>query len=179
MTGMRLVAVARVTAERWTACAVHDLLGFGLAPCQDLVLETTLCDEIRQHQQTVQFDQASLHPVFSSHPTPALYGFESYLSVPMFRRDGRLFGTMCALDPQPSQLDAVSVRCFEVLAAWVGAQLELDERQAAGEDRSPQTIRAALDAVAEQAARIAAEAAPSSALQQTAQRIRAVSILPG
>jgi len=178
-TGMRLVAVARVTAERWTACAVHDLLGFGLAPGQDLVLETTLCDEIRQHQQSVQFDQASLHPVFSSHPTPALYGFESYLSVPMFRRDGSLFGTMCALDPQPSQLDAVSVRCFEVLAAWVGAQLELDERQAPGEDRSPQTIRAALDAVAEQAARIAAEAAPSSALQQTAQRIRAVSILPG
>lgn len=80
-TGMRLVAVARVTAERWTACAVHDLLGFGLAPGQDLVLETTLCDEIRQHQQTVQFDQASLHPVFSSHPTPALYGFESNLGA--------------------------------------------------------------------------------------------------
>jgi hypothetical protein len=81
MTGMRFVAVARVTAERWTACAVHDLLGFGLAPGQDLVLETTLCDEIRQHQQTVQFDQASLHPVFSGHPTPALYGFESYLGA--------------------------------------------------------------------------------------------------
>lgn len=30
LTGMRFVAVARVTDERWTACAVHDLLGFGL-----------------------------------------------------------------------------------------------------------------------------------------------------
>lgn len=175
LTGMRFVAVARVTAERWTACAVHDLLGFGLQPGQDLVLETTICDEIRQHQRTVQFDHASAHPVFSTHPTPAMYGFESYLSVPMFRRDGSLFGTLCALDPNPSQLDAVSVRCFEVLAAWIGAQLELEDTQGNIGGQAPQTVRAALAAVAEQAARIAASAAPTSALHDTAKRIEALS----
>lgn len=177
LTGMGFVAVARVNAERWTACAVHDLLGFGLLPGQDLVLETTICNEIRQHRQTVQFDQASTHPLFSTHPTPAMYGFESYLSVPMFRRDGSLFGTLCALDPKPSRLDAVSVRCFEVLAAWIGAQMELDDAQAGGD--APQTIQAALQAVADAAARIAASAQASSALQETAQRIRALSVLPG
>ncbi len=178
MTGLRFVAVARVTGERWTACAVHDLLDFGLQPGQDLVLETTICDEIRQHRQTVQFDQASTHPVFSTHPTPAMYGFESYLSVPMLRRDGSLFGTLCALDPNPSQLDAVSVKCFEVLAAWIGAQLALEDTAATSDTPAPQTIRAALDAVAEQAARIAATAGASPALQQTAQRIQALSVLP-
>ncbi|MCF7752559.1 GAF domain-containing protein [Bacillus subtilis subsp. subtilis] len=176
LTGMRFVAVARVTAERWTACAVHDLLGFGLQPGQDLVLETTICDEIRQHHRTVQFDQASIHPMFSTHPTPAMYGFESYLSVPMLRRDGSLFGTLCALDPNPSQLDAVSVTCFEVLAAWIGAQLDLEDASHVIDDQTPQTIRAALSAVAEQAARIAATAAPSSALHDTAQRIQALSM---
>nr|TKK10287.1 hypothetical protein SrhCFBP13529_06875 [Stenotrophomonas rhizophila] len=175
LTGMRFVAVARVTAERWTACAVHDLLGFGLQPGQDLVLETTICDEIRQHHHTVQFDHASADPVFSTHPTPAMYGFESYLSVPMFRRDGSLFGTLCALDPNPSQLDAVSVRCFEVLAAWIGAQLELEDTQGNIDGQAPQTVRAALAAVAEQAARIAASAAPTSALHDTAKRIEALS----
>lgn len=175
LTGMRFVAVARVTAERWTACAVHDLLGFGLQPGQDLVLETTICDEIRQHHHTVQFDHASADPVFSTHPTPAMYGFESYLSVPMFRRDGSLFGTLCALDPNPSQLDAVSVRCFEVLAAWIGAQLELEDAQGTIDSQAPQTVRAALAAVAEQAARIAASAAPTSALHDTAKRIEALS----
>ena len=178
LTGMRFVAVARVTTERWTTCAVHDLLGFGLQPGQDLVLETTICDEIRQHQHSVQFDQASIHPVFSSHPTPAMYGFESYLSVPMFRRDGSLFGTLCALDPNPSQLDAVSVNCVEVLAAWIGAQLELEDAHTVIAGQAPLTIRAALDAVAEQAARISAGAAASSALHQTAQRIQALSVLP-
>ncbi|WWW34591.1 GAF domain-containing protein [Stenotrophomonas rhizophila] len=177
LTGMRFVAVSRVTDERWTACAVHDLLGFGLQPGQDLVLETTICDEIRQHQRTVQFDHASAHPVFSTHPTPAMYGFESYLSVPMFRRDGSLFGTLCALDPRPSQLDALSVKCFEVLAAWIGAQMELDDAQVGG--NAAQTLQAALQAVADAAAGIAASAQPSSALQEAAQRIRALSVLPG
>lgn len=177
LTGMRFVAVARVTTERWTACAVHDLLGFGLQPGQDLVLETTICDEIRQHHRTVQFDHASADPVFSTHPTPAMYGFESYLSVPMFRRDGSLFGTLCALDPRPSQLDALSVKCFEVLAAWIGAQMELDDTQVGGD--ASQTLHAALQAVADAAAGIAASAQPSSALQEAAQRIRALSVLPG
>lgn len=127
MTGMRFVAVARVTGDRWTACAVLDRLDFGLKPGEDLVLETTICDEIREHRHLVQFDHASTHPVFSSHPTPALYGFESYISVPMFRRDGGFHGTLCALDPNPSKLDAATVRAFEVLAGIIGAQLEVPE----------------------------------------------------
>jgi len=130
MTGMRFVAVARVTADRWTACAVHDRLDFGLRPGDDLVLETTICDEIREHRHLVQFDQASTHPVFSSHPTPALYGFESYISVPMFRRDGGFHGTLCALDPNPSRLDAATVKGFEVLAGLIGAQLDVQDAPA-------------------------------------------------
>ncbi|WP_312711389.1 GAF domain-containing protein [Stenotrophomonas sp.] len=127
LTAMRFVAVARVTSDRWTTCAVRDLLGFGLAPGQDLVLETTICHEIRQHQMTVQFNQASEHPVFSRHHTPAMYGFESYISVPVRRRDGSFFGTLCALDPLPSRLDAAGVACFEVMGAAIGAHLDLDE----------------------------------------------------
>jgi len=130
ITGMRFVAVARVTADRWTACAVHDRLDFGLRPGDDLVLETTICDEIREHRHLVQFDQASTHPVFSSHPTPALYGFESYISVPLFRRDGGFHGTLCALDPTPSKLDAATVKGFEVLAGVIGAHLEVQEAPA-------------------------------------------------
>lgn len=139
LTGMRFVAVARVAADRWTACAVHDRLGFGLQPGQDLVLETTICDEIRQHRQTVQFDHASMHPVFSTHPTPALYGFESYISVPVLRRDGAFYGTLCALDPLPSKLEDASLRCFQVLAGVIGAHLDLEEGAAAAAEAPPST----------------------------------------
>lgn len=40
-TGMRISLVARVTAETWTACAVHDEAGFGLAAGDTLDIATT------------------------------------------------------------------------------------------------------------------------------------------
>lgn len=40
-TGLRIVLVARVTDESWTACAVLDEAGFGLLPGDELNLSTT------------------------------------------------------------------------------------------------------------------------------------------
>lgn len=122
-TGMRFAAVARVSEQRWTACAVYDLIDFGLRPGQELVLETTICNEIRQHRHTVHFDRASTHPVFAGHPTPAMYGFESYISVPILRADGSFFGTLCALDPEPALLDDATVQALELFAETIGRRL--------------------------------------------------------
>jgi len=122
---MRFVAVASVTAQRWTACEVYDVHGFGVQAGQDLVLETTICNEVRQHHRTVQFDQASTHPGFCTHHTPLMYGFESYLAVPIFRRDQSFFGTLCALDARPSRLRPETIRCVEVFAQLIGIQLDV------------------------------------------------------
>jgi GAF domain-containing protein len=122
-TGMRFATVARVTDTRWTACAVYDTINFGLQPGQDLALETTICNEIREHGQTVVFNHASTHPLFSKHPTPALYGFESYISTPIYRDDGQLFGTLCSVDPQPRRLDQATVQLLEKFARAIGAEI--------------------------------------------------------
>jgi GAF domain-containing protein len=123
-TGMRFAAVARVSDSRWTACAVYDQIQFGLKPGQDLVLESTICNEIRQHGRIVAFDHASTHPVFHGHPTPAMYGFESYISIPILRPDGAFFGTLCALDPEPSRLDQATIETLQMFARAIGAELE-------------------------------------------------------
>lgn len=128
VTGLRFAAVARVTETSWTACAVHDAIDFGLRPGGELLLETTLCNEIRQSHQALVFGQASSDPVFSRHPTPILYGFESYISVPIIQADGRFFGTLCALDPQPAKLDDQSVRTLELFADLIAAQLDIEQR---------------------------------------------------
>lgn len=41
VTGLRIALVARVTPESWTACAVLDDAGFGLAPGDVLELSDT------------------------------------------------------------------------------------------------------------------------------------------
>jgi signal transduction histidine kinase len=130
LTGMRFVAVARVTDTRWVACAVRDEIGFGLGPGGELPLETTICNEIRQHGRTVVFGQASLDPQFCTHPTPKLYGFQSYLSVPIFRGDGSFFGTLCAIDPAPAKLDARVISSIELFTRLIAAQMDAEERVA-------------------------------------------------
>jgi GAF domain-containing protein len=129
LTGMRFAAVARVTDERWVACAVHDNLEFGLLPGDQLELESTICNEIRQHHAPVVFGKASGHPVYARHHTTLRYGLESYISVPIFRADGDFFGTLCAIDNRPADIEAPAVvESLQVFAELIGLQLELVEK---------------------------------------------------
>ena len=62
---------------------------------------TTICNEIRDSGEAVVIDHVAEDPAYRGHPTPALYGFQSYISMPICRRDGAFFGTLCAIDPRP------------------------------------------------------------------------------
>ncbi len=105
LTGMRFAAVARVTDKHWVACAVDDSINFGLQPGGELVLDSTICHEIRGHRNPVVFGHASVHPEYATHHTPLLYGLESYISIPIITADGEFFGTLCAIDSVPADLD--------------------------------------------------------------------------
>ena len=147
ITGMGFAAVARVTEHRWIACAVRDEIAFGLKPGGELRVETTLCDEIRTRGEGLTIDNVSQSPTYCGHPTPAMYGFQSYISIPIWRADKSFFGTLCAIDPRPAQVSRPEiVATFELFAKLIAEELEsldryersqaalLDER-AAGELR--------------------------------------------
>src|SRR5271170_310634 len=85
-TGMGFAAVARVTDDRWIACAVRDDISFGLKPGGELKVETTICDEIRASGREVIIDHVAEDPAFRDHDTPAMYGFQSYISIPIIRK---------------------------------------------------------------------------------------------
>ena len=128
MTGMRFAAVARVTEDSWTACAVLDQLDFGLKVGGELDVATTLCHEIRAAHVSVVIDKASEDPLYRDHHTPRLYQFESYISVPVFRTDGRFFGTICALDPKPAELKSSAIQTtMESFARLLSLQIEAEE----------------------------------------------------
>ena len=130
-TGMRFVAVARVTDSKWTACAVHDNIDFGVQPGGELSLETTLCNEIRQSGVALVIPHVSADPQFAQHPTPKLYGFESYISVPIVRQNGHFFCTLCSIDPQPAKLDDPKVlMTLQLFAQLISMQLDAQERSA-------------------------------------------------
>lgn len=124
-TGLRFAAVARVTENSWTACAVLDKINFGLKVGGELDVTTTLCHEIHASHETIIISNVSEDDRYCNHHTPKLYGFESYISTPIFRTDGSFFGTVCALDPLPAKLSAdVVLPMMESFAKLLAVQLE-------------------------------------------------------
>ena len=128
-TGMGFAAVARVTEERWVACAVRDEIAFGLEPGGELEVATTICSEIRESGRHVVIDHVAEDDAYCRHPTPQRYGFQSYISVPIVRPDGRFFGTLCSIDPRPARLNTPeTVGMFKLFAELIAFHLDAQER---------------------------------------------------
>jgi signal transduction histidine kinase len=126
VTGMRFAAVARVTDAHWVALAVDDSINFGLKPGGELLLESTICHEIRQSRQPVVFTHASEHPVYAQHHTPKTYQLESYASIPIVKANGEFFGTLCAIDTVPAHFDECAVlKTLGLFAQLIAMHLDL------------------------------------------------------
>ncbi len=130
-TGMGFAAIARVTDDRWVACSVKDDIAFGLAPGGELPVATTICDAIRSSGTGVVIDHVSEDPAYQAHPTPEMYGFQSYISMPITLPDGSFFGTLCAIDPRPARLNTPeTVGMFRMFADLIGFHLDAHRRLA-------------------------------------------------
>ena len=135
-TGMGFAAIARVTDQKWVTCGVKDAIAFGLKPGSELKVETTICHEIRQNGQAVIIDQVRTNDLFKNHHTPAMYGFQSYISVPIIRKDGSFFGTLCAIDPQPRKLETPEIKgMFHLFADLISLHLDNLEKTQFAEAR--------------------------------------------
>ncbi len=128
-TGMGFAAVARVTSDRWIACSVKDEIAFGLQPGGELKLDTTICQHARRRSGPVAIECVAEDPEFANDPSPAMYGFQSCITVPIVLRDGSFFGTLCAIDPKPAKLRNPQVAgMFRLFADLIAMHLDTDKR---------------------------------------------------
>ncbi|MDQ1813407.1 ATP-binding protein [Massilia sp. CCM 9210] len=127
ITGLRFVCIARVSGDSWTTCAVLDRLGFGLKVGDGLDVATTLCEEVRDSGRPVIIDNVSQDARYRNHHTPRIYGFQSYISLPIQRPDGSYFGTLCGLDPLPANLsNTATVSSMSLFAQLISKHLETE-----------------------------------------------------
>jgi signal transduction histidine kinase len=132
-TGLRVTFIARVLPHRWIACAVHDEAGFGLIAGSELDVSTTLCREVRDTLRPIVIDHASTDPVYCGHPAALLYGFESYINVPIFRGSGEYFGNLCGFDPLPRVVnDAKTLAMMKMFSQLISLQLASEDRHESG-----------------------------------------------
>ncbi len=188
-TGMGFAAVARVTDDRWVACAVEDRVSFGLTPGGELPVQTTLCNQVRRAHAAIFIDHASEDAVYRTHHTPRIYAIESYASVPIRLATGEYFGNLCAIDAKPHKVSEPRIMAmFELFAQLIALQLESDRRRervesmliderAAGELREQfiavlgHDLRNPLAAIAMGATLLQRKAGDPAAVATTAQRI--------
>lgn len=129
LTGLRFVCIARVTNNSWTNCAVLDKLGFGLKVGDGLDVATTLCEEVRDTRKAVVIDNVSEDDKYRDHRTPRMYGFQSYISIPVFRPDGDYFGTLCALDPVAANLsNGATITSMTLFSQLITKHLETETK---------------------------------------------------
>jgi signal transduction histidine kinase len=128
-TGMKFVAIARVTEERWVTCSSFDRLDFGLKPGDELNIATTICNDVRGLETLVIFDDAQKEAVFCDHVAVKTYGFRSYFSVPISLSDGTFFGTLCGIDPEPRSINNEEViGMLTLFSDLIARHLELAEQ---------------------------------------------------
>lgn len=87
-TNMRFAAVARVTSDRWVACRTVDEVNFGLAEGDEIEIESTFCQSVRETSNKVLFNDAATDELYRGHPIAAQFGIVSYASIPIHRSDG-------------------------------------------------------------------------------------------
>lgn len=134
-TGMGFAAVARVTEDRWIACQVLDHVNFGLPAGGELKIETTICNEIRDHRQVVAIDNVAEDATYCDHHTPRMYGLLSYISVPIVLSNDTFFGTLCAIDSAPAKVNNPQViGTFKLFAELIAHHLEANEQLRAAKD---------------------------------------------
>jgi GAF domain-containing protein len=130
VSGMGFAAVARVTEDRWIACQVLDQIEFGLTAGGELKVGTTICDDIRKTCNMVVIDNAAEEPEWRTHPTPIMYGFKSYISLPITLADGTFFGTLCAIDPKPRELKGTQL--LQVMKQYTARIAQVIEQGTSG-----------------------------------------------
>jgi signal transduction histidine kinase len=133
-TGMGFAAIARVTDDRWIACGVRDEIDFGLQPGGELKIETTICSHIRASQKAVVINHVAEDETYREHHTPLIYGFQSYISMPIVLSDGSFFGTLCAIDPRPARVNTPeTIGMFKLFAELIAFHIDASERVIATE----------------------------------------------
>lgn len=119
--GMGFAAVARVNEEQWIVCAVRDEMGLGVLPGEELKVEATPYQEIRQPIVIANADDGSLYAYHVSKK----HALKSYISVPIYTKTGVFFGVLCALDPKPAQINnAEIINLFVLFADLIAFHLQ-------------------------------------------------------
>ncbi len=129
---MRLWMVTRVERDRWIVLDAEDL-HYGVRSGHVFRWSDSFCYRMVQGQGPHVAPESDEVPAYASAPIRAQVRIRAYVGVPLHGPDGSVFGTLCAIDPDPQP---ERLREAEPLLLLVGRllssllRMELAEQQA-------------------------------------------------
>lgn len=114
--GLRTSFIARTTKDRFLSVRVQDYGGCKLAEGKEFPLEDTYCKRTIQAGGPLLVPDALLDPEFARLPITQELKIRSYLGVPVYHADGSIYGTLCAIDPEPAAFSEAQVEQMQLLA---------------------------------------------------------------
>jgi diguanylate cyclase len=126
--GFGLWMLTRTEGEDWIVLYAEDH-GYGIQPGTVLRWADSFCSRMVQGLGPRIAPCSSQVPAYLSAPIGQQVPIQAYVGIPLQRADGALFGTLCAIDPQP-QTDALLAEqgLLELLAVMLSSLLELELR---------------------------------------------------
>jgi PAS domain S-box-containing protein len=92
------------------------------------------------HPASLTVADTDAHPALNGGQPAALLQARSYIGVPVRLAGGSVYGTLCAIDPQPHRFAAADTQLLEVLTHLLATAIERDQAQAT-RDRLEQELQ--------------------------------------
>jgi GAF domain-containing protein len=89
--------------------------------CEDIPVEASYCVFVRDLSTRFMVQDAERDERVRNHPKKATV--QCYCGVPLFDRDGMMFGTICHFDLKPGRIDGRDVKLLEYMARLLQDQL--------------------------------------------------------
>lgn len=124
LLNVRSAFVSQLTSDAMYVLDSYDNQGCAIPADGIVTLEETFCQYVRATGGAVVVPDAATDVRTTSLATRHRFTIGAYLGVPLLLSDGTLFGTLCALDPEPCVFEQSQVDLMRIAASLLGAQIE-------------------------------------------------------
>lgn len=129
--GFGLWMVTRTEGDDWIVLQSEDH-GYGVEPGMVFRWADSFCSHMVKGNGPRIAPSSAQVPEYAAAPIGQAVPIQAYVGVPLRHADGSLFGTLCAIDPQPQPAAIVEeLPLVELLASLLSTTLQMELRVAA------------------------------------------------
>jgi diguanylate cyclase (GGDEF)-like protein len=125
--GFRVWLAGRVKGDHWIVTHVEGA-AYGIRPGHKFIWADTFCSRMAAGAAPRFASDAQAVPAYASAPLSGEFRIGSYLGVPLLSPEGKILGSVCALDPAPRAAlepgeQSMAETCGRVLARALHAEV--------------------------------------------------------